>query len=72
VKTSGHLTLVPALETLSSCWITISNFKMIVFLYLFVFYIVMFGCYLLEACSFLMRDRNGVNSYERECVEKLG
>lgn len=27
--------------------------------YLIIFYFVMFGCRLLEACSFLLRDRNG-------------
>jgi hypothetical protein len=33
---------------------------MMVLLY-FIFYFVMFGCHLLEACSFLRRDRKEVD-----------
>ena len=32
----------------------------------------MFGCYLLEACSFLMRDRKGVDLDGRRGGEELG
>ena len=32
----------------------------------------MFGCYLLEVCSLLMRDRKGVNLKGRGGVEELG
>ena len=32
----------------------------------------MFGCYLLEACSFLMRDRKGVDLDGRDGGEELG
>jgi hypothetical protein len=31
----------------------------------------MFGCCLLEACSFLMKDKNGVDSEGREGIEEL-
>ena len=36
-----------------------AKFDMIVLLYLIMFYFVEFRCYLIEACSFLMRSRNG-------------
>ena len=32
----------------------------------------MFGCYLLEACSFLMRDRKGVDLEGKGGGEELG
>ena len=32
----------------------------------------MFGCFLLEACSFLMKDRKGVDLEERGGGEELG
>ena len=32
----------------------------------------MFGCYLLEACSFLMTDRKGVDPEKRRGGEELG
>jgi hypothetical protein len=32
----------------------------------------MFDYYLLEACSFLMRDRKGVDLDGRRCGEELG
>jgi hypothetical protein len=35
--------------------------NMIVFASLNIFHFVKFGCYLLEACSFLMKDSNGVD-----------
>ena len=36
------------------------------------FYFFLFGCYLLEACSFLMRDRKGVDLDGRDGGEELG
>ena len=36
------------------------------------FYFDMFGCYLLEACSFLMIDRKGVDPEKRRGGEELG
>lgn len=32
----------------------------------------MFGCYIFEACSFLMRDRKGMDLEEKGGGEKLG
>lgn len=40
--------------------------------YLNIYYCVMFGCYLLEACSFLFRDRNRVDRDESRGGEDLG
>ena len=37
-----------------------------------IFYFVMFGCYLLGACSFLMRDRKGVDLEGKGGGEELG
>lgn len=34
-------------------------------------YFVMLGCYLLEACSILRRDRRGVDLDNRGCGEEL-
>lgn len=40
--------------------------------HLIIFCFVMFGCYLFKACSFLMRDRRGVDLDKRACREELG
>jgi hypothetical protein len=45
---------------------------MIVLLHFIIFYFVRFGCYLLEACSFLMRDRKGLDLEGRGGWEDLG
>lgn len=37
-----------------------------------IFYFVMFCYYLLGACSFLMRDRKGMDRDGRRCGEELG
>ena len=41
-------------------------------LYLTIFYFVMYGCYVLETCSFLMRGRNGAVSEETIGEEEVG
>jgi len=42
------------------------------FFYCLKFYFVIFGYYVLEACSFLMRDRKEVDLKEREYGKELG
>lgn len=34
--------------------------------YLFIFHFVMFGCHILDACSFLIRNRKGINMHGRK------
>lgn len=62
MRTSGSLTLVPALGTLfllsCSCVQLQHDIFCIILLY---FTFVMVGCYCLEACSFLMKDRKGLD-----------
>lgn len=62
MRTSGSLTLVPALGTLfllsCSCVQLQHDIFCIILLY---FTLVMVGCYCLEACSFLMKDRKGLD-----------
>lgn len=43
-----------------------------VLFYLIIFYFVMFGCFLLEACYFLMRNKKGVDLERRGGGEELG
>ena len=64
--------LNPLLGLFSSCGVATSNFDSLVFLHPVIFYLVMFGCYLLEACTFLMRDRKGADPEERGGGEELG
>lgn len=40
--------------------------------HLIVFYYIMFGCYLIEACSFTMRDRKEADLGRRGSGEELG
>lgn len=67
IRRSGSLTRVPALEAL---------FLLLDFLvqpqcdgFRLIFYFFMFRCYLLEASSFLVRDRKEVGPEEREAGE---
>jgi hypothetical protein len=39
-----------------SCWVAVFNFHVTIFVSPLI-YFVMFGCYLFEACVFLMRDK---------------
>jgi hypothetical protein len=43
-----------------------------VFAWSIIFYFVKFGCYILEDCSFLMRNKKRVVLYEREQWKQLG
>jgi hypothetical protein len=61
VRTSGPLMFMPAHGIFFSCWVAISNFDMMVLLHLIIFYFVMFGCGLLQACFLLVRDRNDID-----------
>lgn len=65
---SGSLILCLLLELLSCCWVSLSSFDVMVFV---LFYFVMFGSYILEACSFLMKGRKGVNLEGRGVWEGL-
>ena len=58
---SVSLVLVPYLGLFSCSLFALSNFNMMVF--------VMFS-YLLEACSFLMRDKKGVDPEQRRDGER--
>lgn len=59
VRIHGPLYLLPALGTLPSCWVAVSNFYMKDFVHLIVLYFIMFIYYLWEACSLQMRERKG-------------
>lgn len=48
----------------SSGWVATSNLGMTV-LYFILLYFISFDCHLLESCSFLMRDRKGVDQKGR-------
>lgn len=48
-----------------------SNFNMVVLVSSYIFYFVMFGYHLLEAFSFLMRDRNGLDPEGKKYEEEL-
>jgi hypothetical protein len=48
MRSSGSLTLVPALGTFSSCCVAVSKLG-----YFIILYFVMFGCYLLATCLFV-------------------
>lgn len=52
--TNGFLFLVPCLVLSFLCWVTSLALIWWFFLYLII-YLVMFGCWFLKACSFLMR-----------------
>jgi hypothetical protein len=41
-------------------------------LYVIIVYFVVFGCYFSDACSFLMRDRKGMDPEGRGGREELG
>lgn len=70
---SGSLTLVPFLEIpLFFCWLVLFIFNMMALFYHIVFYITVFCCYLLETCSFLMRDRKGLYLERQLNVKELG
>lgn len=62
---------MPTLGTLSSCWVAMFKVVILVLVYLIIFYFILPGCYLLETCSFLMREREGVDPEGRESVEEL-
>lgn len=49
-----------------------SNFNMIVLRHLIIFYLVMFGCSLLEDYAFLMREKKGVEPEGMGGGEVLG
>lgn len=48
-----------------SCWLGLSSLEMIAFACLITLFFVMFCCYHLQAYSFLMGDKNEVNSFVR-------
>lgn len=66
MEKNGSLPLLPALGTLfSPCCVTVPKLDVKFWLYLFIFYFAMFGCcFLLEACYFLMRDREVIGLAE--------
>ena len=78
VRMSGSLALMPFLGSLFlqlSCYVQlffcfillyfIFCFIFLFLIHLIIFYFVMFGCYLLEACSFLIRNRKALDLEER-------
>lgn len=72
VRTSRSLTPVPALETLPLLGCHVQLWCDSFLLHHITFYLVMFGCCLLEACSFLMRGRKEVGLERGEVVETGG
>lgn len=60
------------LERLSFCWVVVSRFDLIYSLNYIIFYFVMFGSYLLQACSFLVRDSKGMAAEGCGIREELG
>jgi hypothetical protein len=56
VRTNGSLVLVPSRGLVSFCWVALSNFTTVDFV-LSYYTLLNVYCYLLAACSFLMRDR---------------
>lgn len=73
MPTNGSLSLVPSHGTLVLLLGFLVQLQRDGFYFIFtIFYFVMFGCYLLYACSFLMRDRKEVGLDRREDGEKLG
>ena len=57
------------LVTCSFCWVALSSLDVRTF---FLLYLVMSGCFLLEACSFVMKDRKRDDLNRWECGEGLG
>jgi hypothetical protein len=54
-------------------WVTLSDFNVMFFALSYIYiYIVLFGCYLLESGSFLVRDRKEVGWEGRGSREELG
>ena len=60
MRASGSLPLVLLFVLFSSGWVATSNSDMTVFYFIFL-YFILFDCHLLESCSFLMKDRKGVD-----------
>lgn len=69
---NGSLILVTALGLFPSVGLPCPALMYCFLLYLVIFYFVVFGCYLLKLCSFLMKDRNGVDAECRGDEEELG
>ena len=69
--TSESLTLVSGRGTLFllGCYVQLSILKLLLHL---IFYFVIFGCYLLEACSFLMRHKKEMDLDGRGGGEEIG
>lgn len=56
MRRTRSLSLVPSPGLFSLCWLVLSNFDVMPLFYLIILYFVMFGCYSLEARSFLTRE----------------
>lgn len=65
---SDSLVLVPFLELSYVGLPCLTSMRFFCFI---LFYFVMFGCHLLEACYSLMRDRKEVDLHRREGGEEL-
>jgi hypothetical protein len=64
-RTSGSLALMPAHDS-CSCWVVVTTLICKFLLQLIILYFVMFGCYLLEACSFLIKEDRKWNRSGKE------
>lgn len=62
---------VPGLRTFSY-WIAMSSFDMVVFTSSYYILFCQAWCYVLEVCSFLIRNKNGVDSEGKGHVKNLG
>lgn len=54
---SGSLAIVPDHGALSFCWVTLTNFVVMIYFNLIIYYYVIFGCYF-EIAFFSPRDKN--------------
>lgn len=72
MRTSETLILCLPFEPFSACWVALSKLDMILLLYLIIFDFDIFGYYLLEACSFLIRDIRRVDMKGMGDGEELG
>lgn len=71
VLTSGALILIPSLGVFSFCCLVFPNFDIIVLVFSYYILFLIFY-YLLEAYSFLIRNREGINPVGRGGEEELG
>lgn len=68
-RVSDYCVLFGSLSPLLSCLVLLD---VIVLIYLVLFFFALFDCYLLESCSFLLRDRKIVDLEGKGRGKELG